>query len=274
MLAHPPQSGHRFVRLKATRVILNWYIKRGWAKVKRIAAWVTFRPKPLSDEERDSRHREHMGTELLIIYDPDRTWIASASLAELQDNLPLACRFHPASRPYRWIGAIVGVAVGWGVFTGIWMVAVPNLIFSSIAGLVAGFVPGGIWGYFLGGRIAEILLGRTPWAPPKPFWLIRRRPGDVLEEEVRPMMRGPAYREWHFSPIVHTGLLGRDPSAEKPGVFLASRWFDLGEARAVRRFFTAPRTFARTVQIVSFATIALCMVAATVFLILATMPTG
>ncbi len=218
------------------------------------------------------RRRKSLGTELLIIYDPLRTWIASAPLADLQDSLPLGCRFNPSNRPYRWMGALAGIAVGWGFFTGIWLIAVPSLLFSAIAGIVAGFVPGGLWGYFLGGRIADIVLGRTPWAPPKPFWLIRRKIQEVIPAV--PLPAGEYQWEWAVSPIIHTGLLGRDPDAEKPGVFLASRWYDLGEARAVRRFFTAPRTFARTVQVVSFAVIAMCMVGATVFLILATMPTG
>ncbi len=197
--------------------------------------------------------------ELVVVmdYPTERTWRCMVPVVDLLANVTVDARYVPESRSeQRWLGmALLGLVSG-GLWFGILALVFPNIIFAAIASLVMGFPPGAMWGFFIGPKMADKLLGKTPWAPPKPFWLLRRIWAD---------------NSWYVDPITYDGTLGRDSEAGQVNIHIASAWYHISEARGVKTLFTREKGMSQVIQLASMITVAGCAVGIVLFTVLATM---
>ncbi len=209
--------------------------------------------------ERDTTKDRLKNRELVVVmdYPTQRTWRCVIPVVDMLANVTVDARYVPDSRSdQRWLGmALLGLASG-GLWFGLLVVVFPNIIFAAIASLVMGFPPGAMWGYFVGPKLADKLLGKTPWAPPKPFWLLRR----IWEGN-----------SWYIQPIVYDGSLGRDSEAGQVNIHIASAWYHISEARGVKTLFTREKGMTHVIQLASMITVAGCAVGIVLFTVLATM---
>jgi hypothetical protein len=128
-----------------------------------------------------------------------------------------------------------------------------GLVLALVLGPMLGAVPG----LLIGWMVAPVLGA-------KPFWLVRR----TVDPEALAATGELVYK---VTPLTHSGLVAAPTEANpQPGIFLGTSWFNIVEARPVRRWFTSKLNGVQKIQLGALCAGAVSMAVVVILLLIMT----